>query len=151
MLPDKKSVNGGVPEAVLFLPRPPASVGPDADRPAAMPMLARGLYLLHARYGHRPFETLVVPAERFARFGVPVSRALATDLAVVAGPLLADPGARAMFSRNGEPLREGDPLRAARSGRDAVADPRDRGGRSLPGHAGAAVGTAVAAGRRTAG
>lgn len=108
--PDKKSVNGGVPEGVMFLPRPPSSVGPNADRPAAIPMLARGLYLLHARYGHRPFETLVVPAERFARFGVPVSRALATDLAVVAGPLLADPGARAIFSRNGEPLREGDPL-----------------------------------------
>jgi gamma-glutamyltranspeptidase / glutathione hydrolase len=108
--PDKNSVNGGVPEGVMFLPRPPSSVGPNADRPAALPMLARGLYLLHARYGHRPFETLVVPAERFARFGVPVSRALAEDLAVVAGPLLADPGARAVFSRNGVPLREGDPL-----------------------------------------
>ncbi|HEY3848816.1 MAG TPA: gamma-glutamyltransferase, partial [Acetobacteraceae bacterium] len=107
---DKKSANGGVPEAVLFLPRPPTSVEPNADRPAAVPMLARGLFLLHARYGHRPFETLVVPAERLARFGVPASRALATDLAVVAGPLLADPGASAVFSRNGAPLREGDPL-----------------------------------------
>ena len=54
--PDKKSVNGGVPEAVVFLPHPPASVGTNADRPAAVPMLARGLYLLQARYGHRPFE-----------------------------------------------------------------------------------------------
>jgi gamma-glutamyltranspeptidase/glutathione hydrolase len=107
---DKKSANGGVPEAVLFLPRPPTSVEPNADRPAAVPMLARGLFLLHARYGHRPFETLMVPAERFARFGVPASRALATDLAVVAGPLLADPAASAVFSRNGTPLREGDPL-----------------------------------------
>jgi gamma-glutamyltranspeptidase / glutathione hydrolase len=108
--PDKKSPNGGVPEAIMFLPRPPASVGPNADRPAAVPMLARGLYLLHARYGHMPFETLVVPAERFARFGVSTSRALATDLAVVAGPLMADPAASAVFSRNGVPLREGDPL-----------------------------------------
>jgi gamma-glutamyltranspeptidase/glutathione hydrolase len=108
--PDKKSVNGGVPEAVLFLPRPAAGVGANADRPAAPPMLARGLYLLHARYGHRPFESLVVPAERFARFGVLTSRTLAQDLAVVAGPLLADPGARAVFSRDGVPLREGDPL-----------------------------------------
>jgi gamma-glutamyltranspeptidase / glutathione hydrolase len=107
---DKKSVNGGVPEAVMFLPRPPSTAGPGADRPAALPMLARGLYLLHARYGHRAFESLVVPSERFARFGVPVSRALATDLGVVAGPLLADPGAAAVFSRNGTPLREGDPL-----------------------------------------
>jgi gamma-glutamyltranspeptidase/glutathione hydrolase len=108
--PDKKSPNAGVPEAVMFLPRPPASVGANADRPAAAPMLARGLYLLHARYGHRPFETLVVPAERFARFGVATSRTLAQDLAVVAGPLLADPGARAVFSNNGTPLHEGDPL-----------------------------------------
>ena len=107
---DTKSVNAGVPEAVLFLPRPPASVAANADRPAAAPMLARGLFLLQARYGHRPFESLVVPAERFARFGVETSRALAQDLAVVAGPLLADPGARAVFSHNGVPLREGDPL-----------------------------------------
>lgn len=108
--PGKKSVNGGVPEAVMFLPRPAANVGSGADRPAAVPMLARGLYLLHARYGHRPFESLVVPAERFARFGVPVSRALAADLAVVAGPLMADPAAAAVFSHNGAPLREGDTL-----------------------------------------
>ena len=66
--PGAKSVNGGVPEAVMFLPRPPASVGANADRPAAVPMLARGLFLLHARYGHRPFESLVVPAERYAAF-----------------------------------------------------------------------------------
>ena len=56
-----KSVNGGVPEAVLFTPTG-ASGGPNADRPAAAPMLARGLYLLHARYGHLPFETLTAPA-----------------------------------------------------------------------------------------
>ena len=108
--PGRKSANGGVPEAIMFLPRPSAGTGTNADRPAAVPMLARGLYLLHARYGHLPFASLVVPAERFARFGVPVSKALARDLAVVAGPLLADPGARAVFSRNGVPLREGDPL-----------------------------------------
>jgi len=108
--PSTKSVNGGVPEAIMFLPRPPASVGPNADRPAAVPMLARGLFLLQARYGHRPFESLVVPAERLARFGVPTSKALAADLAVVAGALMADPGASAVFSRNGVPLREGDPL-----------------------------------------
>jgi gamma-glutamyltranspeptidase/glutathione hydrolase len=108
--PDKKSVNAGVPEAVMFLPRPPSSVGANADRPAALPMMARGLYLLHARYGHRPFESLVVPAERFARFGVQTSRALAQDLAVVSGPLLADPGARAVFTYNGKPLQDGDPL-----------------------------------------
>jgi len=108
--PGAKSVNGGVPQAIMFLPRPPAQEGASADRPAALPMIARGLYLLHARYGSRPFESLVVPAERMARFGIPVSRALANDLSVVAGPLLADPAAAAVFSRNGAVLKEGDPL-----------------------------------------
>ena len=37
---DKKSANEGVPEAVLFTPVAPASFGANADRPAAVPMLA---------------------------------------------------------------------------------------------------------------
>jgi gamma-glutamyltranspeptidase/glutathione hydrolase len=73
-------------------------------------MLARGLFALHARYGHRPFETLIIPAEQMARFGVPVSRAFFRDLGVVAGPLSADPAARAVFFRNGQPLAEGATL-----------------------------------------
>jgi gamma-glutamyltranspeptidase / glutathione hydrolase len=107
---DKKSVNEGVPEAVLFPPVAPASVGANADRPAAVPMLARGLYLLHARYGSLPFESLIVPAEQLARFGTPAPRALVRDIALVAGPLLADPNARAVFSQNGAPLAEGQTL-----------------------------------------
>ncbi len=104
-----KSINGGVPEAVLFTPVA-ASGGPNTDRPAAVPLLARGLYLLHARYGHLPFETLAVPAEQLARFGVPVSQALAQDLAVVGGPLLADPTAATIFGHGGVPLTEGQNL-----------------------------------------
>ena len=90
--PDKASVNGGVPEAVLFVPPPGggSAAGPGA-RPAAVPMMARGLYALFARYGRRPFESLTIYAEQSARFGIPVSRALARDLAVVAGPLAGDP------------------------------------------------------------
>lgn len=104
-----KSVNKGVPEAILFTPVAPASgtAAARADRPAAVPMMARGLFLLHARYGALPFESLVVRAEQLARFGTTASRALARDLAVVANPLFADPGARAVFSRDGVPLREG--------------------------------------------
>jgi gamma-glutamyltranspeptidase/glutathione hydrolase len=108
--PDKKGPNAGVPEAVMFTPVPPAAAGTNADRPAAVPMLARGLFLLHARYGRRPFESLVIPAEQIARFGIPVSRALGQDLQVVAGPLLADPAAAAVFSRNGAVLKDGDSL-----------------------------------------
>ncbi len=107
---DKKSANNGVPEAVLFTPLAPSSLGPNADRPAAVPMLARGMYLLHARYGHLPFESLIVPAEQMARFGTPASRSLVRDLRLVAGPLLADPNARTVFSQNGAPLTEGQQL-----------------------------------------
>jgi gamma-glutamyltranspeptidase/glutathione hydrolase len=124
--PDRKSANAGTPEAVMFTPLAPAPPGaasseaapseaaaqsPGADRPVAVPMMARGLFLLHARYGSRPFESLVSSAEQLARFGVPVSRALVKDLSLVSGPLLADPGARAVFSQDGVPLTEGQILR----------------------------------------
>jgi gamma-glutamyltranspeptidase/glutathione hydrolase len=109
--PNADSQAKGVPEAVMFIPVAPATQGPNADRPAAVPMMARGLFLLHARYGVLPFENLVLPAEQMARDGVPASRALVKDLALVSGPLLADPGARAIFSQNGVPLIEGQILR----------------------------------------
>ena len=108
--PGRKSAAGGVPEAVMFTPLAPAASGVSADRPAAVPMLVRGLFLLHARYGNQPFESLVSSAEQLARFGVPASRALVKDLALVSDPLLADPGARAVFSRDGVPLTEGQIL-----------------------------------------
>ena len=103
------SVNQGVPEAILFPPLATSATAP-AGRPAAVPMLARGLYLLHARYGQLPFETLIVPAEQLARFGTLTSAALAKDLAVVSGPLLANPQAAAIFGHGGTVLREGQTL-----------------------------------------
>lgn len=109
--PSVRSANHGVPEAILFLPGAPSQPpGANADRPAALPMLARGMYLLHARYGKLPFDSLLVPAERDAQLGVHVSRTLARDLAPVAGPLFADPQARAVFSRDGVPLKSGQML-----------------------------------------
>ena len=102
--PDK-----GVPQAVLFVPPAPAHPGA-ADRPAAVPMLARGLFALHARYGNRQFESLIGPAEQMARFGVTASRALVRDLTVVAGPLAADPGAASIFFPGGKPVAEGAQL-----------------------------------------
>lgn len=101
------SINGGTPEAILFVPGAGTSPAADADRPAAIPMLARGLFLLHSRYGQARFETLILPAEQLARQGVPASRALVRDLSLVSGPLFADPNARAAFSRDGAPLAEG--------------------------------------------
>jgi gamma-glutamyltranspeptidase/glutathione hydrolase len=74
--------------------------------------MARGLFALAARYGRQPFEQAVIPAEQAARFGVPVSRAFARDIAVVAGPLSGDPVARSIFlAPGGGPLAEGAMLR----------------------------------------
>jgi gamma-glutamyltranspeptidase/glutathione hydrolase len=101
--PGSDSPNHGEPEAVLFTPLPGA---PGGDRPAAVPMLPRGLFALHARYGKLPFENLLVPAETLARTGFRASRALVRDLQVVARPLLADPNARAVFAPGGKPLEE---------------------------------------------
>lgn len=110
-MPDRKSPNAGVPEAVMFVPKAPAPGGARGDRPAAVPMLARGLYLLNARYGSQPFEMRLAAAEQLARFGFTVSKALAQDLRVVAGPLFADPQAQAIFGAAGAPLAEGQELR----------------------------------------
>jgi gamma-glutamyltranspeptidase/glutathione hydrolase len=53
----------------------------------------------------------VAPAESLARFGAPVSRALAADLAVGAPVLARDEAARRIFVRaNGAPLGEGETL-----------------------------------------
>jgi gamma-glutamyltranspeptidase/glutathione hydrolase len=104
----RRGPGGGAPEAVLFPPQPSGLGG---ERPIAVPMAARGLFLMHARYGSRPLETHLAAAEQMARFGVNVSRALLSDLRVVGGALLADPGARGMFAPNGMPLGEGDTLR----------------------------------------
>lgn len=107
--PDKASINKGKPEAVLFAAPPGGGSG---DRPAAVPLMARGLYALGARYGKLPFEQISIRAEQAARDGVPVSRALERDLAVVAGPLGGDPLARAIFlDASGRPRPEGSLLR----------------------------------------
>jgi len=74
-----------------------------------VPMMARGLFLLHTRGGRLRFEQLVRPAEDLARFGTEISRVFADDLAAVATPLLADPNARRVFATPaGQPLRAGD-------------------------------------------
>ena len=107
--PSPKSPLSGVPEAILFYPGTPANPG-RADRPAAVPMMARGMYLLQARYGNMRPEQVIKPAEDAARAGSTVSPALAHDLAVVAGPLAGDPAVRAVFFAGNHPLAEGAPL-----------------------------------------
>lgn len=102
--PGSDSPGRGVPEVISFPPIPGGAAG---DRPAAVPMLARGLYLLSARYGSRPVAEMMAPAEQAARLGHHVSRALARDVALVAGPLAGDAQAAALFTPNGQPISEG--------------------------------------------
>ncbi len=92
-------------EAIDFTLRPPS-----APSAAAVPSMLRGLLAIYGRQGKLRWEQLVAPAEGMARFGVPVSRALASDLAAAGGALLADPAARPLFTRSGKPLAEGDML-----------------------------------------
>ena len=106
--PVKSGPGRGEPEAIMFPSVAPPSGSPGADRPAAVPMLARGLYALYARYGGKvPFQQLVGPAQQTAQLGFNVSRAFAYDLSAVGAPLLADPNARAVFGSNGVVLGEG--------------------------------------------
>ncbi len=93
-----------VPDAILFTPVAGGGVASGAgyDRPASVPMLARGLFLMQTRHGSVGFDELTRPAAGLARSGITVSRALAEDLAQVSAPLLADPGARAIFAGGGD-------------------------------------------------
>ena len=97
--------------AFEFQAKAPSVVEPTDDRPAAVPLLARGLFAMHARGGGRlQFERLVAPAEAMARFGILTSRALARDLQPVAELLARDPGAASVFLPQGRPLGEGDQM-----------------------------------------
>ena len=98
------------PEALVFLPGARAGIPPNADRPAALPLMARGLFAVQARMPRgRPFEELISPAEQLARFGAPMSRALHADILAVQAPLFADPQVRAVFAgADGRPVAVGD-------------------------------------------
>ncbi|MFZ1416619.1 MAG: gamma-glutamyltransferase, partial [Defluviicoccus sp.] len=102
----------GAVHALDFLAEAPASVASTADRPSAVPAMARGLYTLHARYGRLPWSQLVAPAERLARFGAPVSRAFARDLEAVQNTRAGENGLRRLFGTadGSRMLGEGDTI-----------------------------------------
>lgn len=80
-------------------------------RDGPLPANVQGMAALQAQYGRLRWQRLVAPAESLARFGFPVSRALAADLHGAAQPLLSDPGFSALFgSADGGPLKEGEEL-----------------------------------------
>jgi gamma-glutamyltranspeptidase/glutathione hydrolase len=76
-----------------------------------IPATVRGLATLHARYGRLPWAQAVAPAEAMARFGHPMSRALAREMSSMPESLKADAEARRVFFRpDGQPLGEGETL-----------------------------------------
>lgn len=78
----------------------------NGSRPAAVPLLARGLLAMQARYGLLPQSSVIVPAERLAG-DAQVTQALESDLQVVGNALLADPQAASIFAPAGHLLPVG--------------------------------------------
>ena len=66
--------------AEAFVFPPIAAQGTVGGQPFIVPSGVRAITLMHVRHGSLRWEATVAPAERLARFGVPVSRALARDL-----------------------------------------------------------------------
>lgn len=93
------------PYVLDFLPRA------SADGSIGLPGNVRGFALLQARHGRMKWSQLLAPAEELAR-GTSVSRALAADLAMHGGGLLADAEAARVFGRaDGGVAGEGDGIR----------------------------------------
>jgi gamma-glutamyltranspeptidase/glutathione hydrolase len=95
--------------AEAFVFAPVAASGTIGGQPFTVPASVRGVTLMHVRHGQLRWEQVVAPAERLARLGVPVSRALSRDLQA-GGASLADRDARRIFSKGGGTLVEGDAL-----------------------------------------
>ncbi len=101
---DSKTRQG---EAFVFAPV--AAPGPVGGVSFAVPSGVRAITLMHIRHGLLHWQELVAPAERMARAGVPVSRALSRDLQAGASSLGADAEARRVFGRGtGTAVTEGD-------------------------------------------
>lgn len=87
-------------EAFVFTPI--AAPGPIKGSSFAVPGGVRAITLMHVRHGKLRWEQVVSPAERLARFGVPVSRALSRDLQAGSALLAADSEAQRIFGRASE-------------------------------------------------
>lgn len=81
------------------------------EKEGMIPTSARAMAALHARYGFMRWAELVSYGEKMARFGYPVSRAFAYDLALANQRLNVRPQLLARFTREDGTLpREGDRL-----------------------------------------
>ncbi len=91
-------------EAIEFLPRSAPSGG-------MVPSNMRAMAAMHARNGTMRWEQLLAPAESMARFGHPVSRAFAQDLAAAAEFIAASPDLSRLFAaRDGRLAKTGDKI-----------------------------------------
>jgi gamma-glutamyltranspeptidase/glutathione hydrolase len=84
--------------------------GREGGLAVAVPGSVAGLAFARERWGARPWAELLAPAIRLAEEGVTVSAKSAEIYAEENARLAADPAARAIFTRDGAPLREGDRL-----------------------------------------
>lgn len=99
-------------EALEFLPHASRTPPPGSQWIAAVPGSFRGLFALHARYGKLRWEQIVQPAERLARFGTRVSRALARALERDGGQIDRQGRSRTIFfDPSGGIVKEGDAFR----------------------------------------
>jgi gamma-glutamyltranspeptidase/glutathione hydrolase len=94
--------------AEAFVFPPIAAPGTVGGQPFIVPSGVRAITLMHVRHGQLRWEATVAPAERLARFGVPVSRALSRDLQAAGAALGNDREARRIFG--GGALAEGNTL-----------------------------------------
>ena len=82
----------------------------DGHLAAGVPGTVAGLAELHQKYGKLPWAQVVAPAIRLAQDGFVISQRLA-DRSQGRLPIMANnPAARAIFTRDGEPLAVGDRL-----------------------------------------
>ena len=100
-----RGVEGSV-EAIDFRPAKFTS----GNATVMIPGAVRGMFALHARYGRLKWEGLLLPAERMARFGHPVPRAFARQIAGMSADKLGDPELRRIFFPAGKPVGEGHVL-----------------------------------------
>jgi gamma-glutamyltranspeptidase/glutathione hydrolase len=75
-----------------------------------VPGSVAGLAEAHRRWGSRPWSELLRPAIRLCQEGVVLTPAFEQTLAEEGSRLAADPAARAIFTKDGVPLKEGDRL-----------------------------------------
>ncbi len=87
--------------AESFVFAPVAAPGPVNGVPFSIPTGVRAMTLMHVRHGDSRWEQSVSGAERMARFGVPVSRALARDLQAGGALLGSDREAQRIFGGAG--------------------------------------------------